>query len=119
MKNTQMLKKNYEFRNVLSRGKYFSGNNIELFFKKSNSNISEKINFMGIAISVKIAKAVKRNYIKRLIREAYKDIEENLETGYSFVFLWKKKVDITNANYTNIYEDMKQIFKKAKIYKGL
>ena len=117
MENTQMLKKNYEFRNVLSRGKYFSGNNIELFLKKNSNNISDKSNFMGIAISVKIAKAVRRNYIKRLVREVYKGIEDDLETGYSFVFLWKKKVDIINANYANIEADMKQIFKKAKMYK--
>ncbi len=113
MKNTQMLKKNYEFRNVLSRGKYFSGKNIEMFLR--NNNCQNK-NLLGIAISVKIAKAVRRNHIKRLTREAYRNIENKLETGYSFVFLWKKKVDIKNATYDNILEDMEHIFKKAKIY---
>ena len=36
----------------------------------------QPINFLGIAISVKIAKAVKRNHIKRLIRESYRKQEE-------------------------------------------
>ena len=35
MKNTKMLKKNYEFKEVLSRGNYYSGNCIEAFIKKS------------------------------------------------------------------------------------
>jgi len=35
MKNTFMLKKNYEFKNVLSKGKYFSGEYIEAFFIKN------------------------------------------------------------------------------------
>ena len=34
MKKTKMLKKNYEFKNVLSKGKYFSGKNIVVFIKK-------------------------------------------------------------------------------------
>ena len=36
MKNTIMLKKNYEFKNVLTKGKYFSGKYIEAFLLKNN-----------------------------------------------------------------------------------
>ena len=63
MKKTRMLKKNYEFKNVLFKGTYFSGKYIEAFIKKNG----KKHNMLGIAISVKIGKAVKRNHIKRLI----------------------------------------------------
>ena len=53
--------------------------------------LSDKnVNFLGIAISSKICKATKRNYIKRIIRENYKNMEEHLKTGYSIVFLWKR-----------------------------
>lgn len=106
-----MLKKNYEFRTVLSKGKYFSGKYVEAFIKK---NIKD-INFLGIAISVKIAKAVKRNHIKRLLRESYCIEEDNIKNGYSIVFLWKKKVDIKNATFENIQNDVRCIFDKAGI----
>lgn len=111
MKKTKMLKKNYEFKNVLSKGKYFSGKNIVVFIKKNNKNC----NFIGLAISTKIAVAVRRNRIKRLIRENYKNIEHNVTTGNSIVFLWKKNVDVKNATYENIKKDMYYIFDKAKI----
>ena len=111
MKKTKMLKKNYEFKNVLSKGKYYSGQQIEAFIKQSN----QKQNFLGIAIGVKTGKATKRNKIKRLIRENYKNYEDNIKTGNSIVFLWKKKVDTQKATYENIKEDMYQIFDKAKI----
>ncbi len=112
MKKTNMLKKNYEFKNVLSKGKYYSGFYIEAFIRKNK--LIDK-NLLGIAIGTKIAKATKRNHIKRLIRENYKNIENNLRTGYSIVFLWKKKMDIRNANYENIKKDIYIIFDKAGI----
>lgn len=112
MKKTKMMKKNYEFRNVLSRGKYYSGKRIEAFIKKNNK---ETINFLGIAIGVKIAKAVKRNHIKRLIRENYNLYENSIKAGYHIVFLWKKKVDVKEATFENIKRDMNFIFNKANL----
>lgn len=113
MKKTEMLKKNYEYRRVLSKGKYYSGQFIEAFIKKNNQ---KQKNFLGIAIGVKVAKATKRNHIKRLIRENYKNYEENITSGNTIVFLWKKKIDIKNATYKNISQDMKRIFDKSKLF---
>ena len=115
MKKTKMLKKNYEFRNVLSKGKYYSGRYIEAFISK-NKTKNTNHNLLGIAISVKIAKATKRNHIKRLIRENYKEYETKIKNGYSIVFLWKKKVDVENANFDNINKDMNKIFNKAELF---
>lgn len=111
MKKTKMLKKNYEFKNVLSKGKYYSGQNIDAFIKDNNKNY----NFLGLAISVKTAKAVKRNKIKRLIRENYKEQEMQIKNEKSIVFLWKKQVDVKNATYKNIKKDMNTIFDKANL----
>ena len=113
MKKTKMLKKNYEFRKVLSKGKYYSGKNIEAFILQNKSDY----NLLGLAISVKAGKAVKRNNIKRLIRENYKIVENSIKTGYSIVFLWKKKSDINNANFYNIKKDINNIIEKANINK--
>lgn len=113
MKKTKMLKKNYEFKNVLTKGKYYSGDYIEAFIKKNNH---KEINLLGIAISVKIAKATKRNHIKRLIRENYKKSENYIKKGNSIVFLWKKKKDIKLANFENIEKDMNKILKKAELF---
>ena len=58
MRKVDTLKKNYEFKNVLSKGQDYSGQCIEAFIKKN----SKEKNYLGIAIGVKIAKATKRNY---------------------------------------------------------
>ncbi len=50
MKSTEMLKKNYEFKQVLTNGEYYSGEYIKAFILK---NKKEK-NFLGLAISTKV-----------------------------------------------------------------
>ena len=53
MKKTKMLKKNYEFRQVLTKGEYYTGNYIKAFVKKNNN----QNNFLGLAISTKVRKS--------------------------------------------------------------
>ncbi len=111
MKKTKMLKKNYEFRQVMTKGRYYQGKYIACFIKRNN----KKYNLIGLAISVKAGKAVKRNKTKRLLRENYKILEENMKLGNSIVFLLKKHVDINNINFNNVKEDMEKIFLNANI----
>ena len=112
MKKTMKLKKNYEFKRVLTKGKYYSGKCLDIFVKEQND---KTMNYIGVAIGVKIANAVKRNRIKRLISENYRIMEQELKTGYNIVFLWKKKVNIENATFFNIQEDMTNIFERVGI----
>lgn len=111
MKKTTMLKKNYEFKNVLTKGKKYFGKYIDIYIIRNN--LLE--NKLGIAISSKIANSVNRNKIKRLIRENYRIIENQINIGNSFVILWKKNRSIEEANFFNIKQDFEEIVKKAKI----
>ena len=113
MNNTGTLKKNYEFKNVLTKGKYYSGKYIDIYIQKNK----KEINVIGIAVGTKIAKATKRNRIKRLIRENYRLLEPKIEVGNNILFLWKKKSSIENATFNNIKKDMENIFYHANLYK--
>lgn len=110
---TDTLKKNYEFKNVLSRGQFYSGKFVNIYIRKNHKNI----NYIGIAVGVKMAKAVKRNRVKRLIRENYRLLENKIETGNNIVFLWKNKNNIKEATFWNIKKDMLLIFERANLIK--
>ena len=113
MKKIKTLKKNYEFKNVLNKSNFYSGKQITVYINKNKINE----NVIGIAVSSKIGKAVKRNHIKRLIRENYYIKKHLLKRGYNIVFVWNKKIDIKNANYHIIENDMDKIFEKSKLIK--
>ena len=105
MKKTKMLKKNYEFSNVFSKGSYYSGEVIESFILNNKSDV----NLLGLAISSKAGHAYQRNRIKRLLRESYRLYEEHIIPGVSIVFLLKKHIDIKNVEFNIVKKDMKII----------
>lgn len=109
MKKIKTLKKNYEFKNVLNKGKFYIGEQITVYIIKNR----EEVNRIGIAISSKTCNAVKRNNIKRKIRENYRLLENKLKQGYNLVFLWNKKKSVEKADFHIIRQDMESIFSKA------
>ena len=110
MKQTVMLKKNYEFKIVLTKGRFYIGKQLKIVILKNGKNFKT-----GIAVSTKNGKAFQRNKAKRLIREAYKNLEEKIINGYSIVVLLKKDIDINDMKYIDIINEMENTFKKANI----
>lgn len=112
MKRIRTLKKNYEFKYVLSKGNYYRGKYLTIYVKKNNHNK----NVIGIAVNTKFGKAVKRNHAKRLIRENYILIKNDLKQGNNIIFLLNKEIEIKELNFFELKNDMVNIFNKANLF---
>ena len=111
MKKTEMLKKNYEFKTVLSKGKFFIGKEIEIFLLKNN----QKRNLLGIAVGTKNGKAFQRNRAKRIIRESYTKLENKLVEGNSIVIIINKNFCIDDMKFIDVYEIVCKSFNEAPL----
>lgn len=112
MKKTVIIKKNYEFKNLFSKGKFFYGKFIHMYIKETNKTYNK----FAISVSKKQGKAVHRNRIKRLIRENYKIFEENIKLGTNILIVINKEKDINEISYYDIKENFERTLKKANVW---
>ena len=111
MKNTIVIKKNYEFKNFFSKGKFYRGNYINMYIHSSNLSLNK----LGIAVSKKNGKANLRNKIKRLIRENYKNYENMINKNTNLLITVNKDIDIKKVSFYDIKKDFDKILKKAEL----
>ena len=106
------LTKNEEFKHLLKKNKV-SNQYATIFFGYLKNKNKKKLN-ISFVTKKKIGNAVKRNKIKRrlknIVNEAFKKISINL--NYSYLVI--AKPTMLNNEYTNIKQKKIKIFKKIK-----
>lgn len=110
MNKTVPITKNYEFMRVYKRGKFFVGKNMVLYVFPNKF----EINRLGITVSRKFGKSVKRNRIRRLIRENYRLYEEYIKTGFDCVIVARQNDYM--PEYDEIKKEMKFLLKKLNVF---
>ena len=100
------LKKRQNFLEIRRNG--FSINCNKLVFNiKKNCSESGILKY-GITVSKKIGNAVKRNYIKRLIRAVILSNKKNLPIGYSIEIISKKNFKPQYKEFQNDFDFFKK-----------
>ncbi|RXE57809.1 ribonuclease P protein component [Acetivibrio mesophilus] len=110
MKNTVPIKRNTEFLRLYKKGKFYAGRNIVLYVMKNRFGI----NRLGITVGKKFGKSVKRNRIKRHIRESYRFYEEFIKNGYDLVFVARSSEQM--PAFLDIKKEMKFLLKKLEVF---
>ncbi|MDO4563457.1 MAG: ribonuclease P protein component [Clostridia bacterium] len=99
MKETQSLKQNKDFKRL-----YYRGASVVTEFAVVYSMRNRLTqNRLGITVGKKIGCAVKRNRVRRIIKESYRLLEPRISKGYDFVIVGRgraagvKTADISRA----------------------
>lgn len=106
MLNTSSLKLNNGFRRVYSRGKSAAGGYVVVYMLKNNRSDKR----LGLTVGKSFGKAVRRNRIKRLMRESYRSMEQALPDGFDYVLVARTRA--LGADFRRVRKDMEYAFSK-------
>jgi ribonuclease P protein component len=107
------LKDSADLKRVRRTGKSFAHPLVVLQVLKGSNNNDLQI---GIIASRAIGNAVKRNYAKRLLREAVRSHLEEIHPGYDLVFVARKA--ILGSSFAELKSSILQLLHQAKLLKG-
>ena len=106
------LSKNEEFKNLLNQKKV-SNKYVTIFFGKLINKDHKKLN-ISFVTKKKIGNAVKRNKIKRRLRNIMNDAVKKISINLNYSFLVIAKSSMLNNEYKNIKETLFQDLEKIK-----
>jgi ribonuclease P protein component len=109
VKKTNRLRLNYEFSRVYNKGRFLVGRYVVLhYFRRPG-----KINRLGVTASRKIKGSVRRNRMKRLLRESFRRLEMHLQPGYDIILVGRESQE--RPDYFLILQEVRRLLRKAGI----
>ena len=106
------LSKNEDFKNLLNQKK-ISNKYVTIFFGKLSNKDKHVLN-ISFVTKKKIGNAVKRNKIKRRLRNIINDVIKIVSVKFDYSYLVIAKPTMLNNEYTNIKEKLFQDFKRIQ-----
>lgn len=112
MRNTRSLKLNRDFRRLYSKGKSFVGGYTVVYAAKNRFGE----NRLGLTVSKSTGKAVKRNRLKRLMRESYRLIEDKISMGFDIIIVARSRA--LGKTQAQVQKDIEYAMKKLELIKS-
>ena len=106
------LSKNEEFKNLLNQKK-ISNKYVTIFFGKLINKNNKKLN-ISFVTKKKIGNAIKRNKIKRRLRNIVNEAVKKVSVKFNYSYLVIAKPSMLNNEYINIKETLFQDLEKIK-----
>ena len=106
------LSKNEDFKSLL-KGKKISNKYLTIFFKNLSDKSNKNLNISFVA-QKKLGNAVKRNKIKRRLRNIMNQIAKFSEINLNYCYLIIDKKTIINAKFIDIKDILIKDYKKIK-----
>ena len=106
------LSKNEEFKRLLKKKK-ISDKYVTIFFGILDNKNNNRLN-ISFVTKKKIGNAVKRNKVKRRLRNIINDAIKKMSIKFNYSYLVIAKPTMLNNEYINIKETLFQSLKKIK-----
>lgn len=109
MKQTRPIKENHLFRRLYAKGKSVGGANLVVYARKNG----RQENRLGLTVGTKVGKAVRRNKVRRRIREAYRLHELELSIGWDIIIVARVKAAF--SSYAQLERELLRLLDKLGV----
>ncbi len=113
MKFTVSMKENHLFRRLYAKGKSAAGPTVALYARPNRSQRSR----LGLTVGTKVGNAVKRNRVRRRLREIYRTHEEEMKPGFDLVVVARTRAAF--ASYAELRRDFLRLLDKLEVRRKL
>ncbi|MFQ6041840.1 MAG: ribonuclease P protein component [Candidatus Poribacteria bacterium] len=105
------LKKKWEFERVYKNGRRYWNKTFVIYVLPNGINVTR----LGLTVSKKVGKSVKRNRVKRLIRESFRLSREQIMPGYDIVVVAQPRA--YGLKCQQAQSELFSLFRRGKILK--
>ncbi|ENH98449.1 ribonuclease P [Gracilibacillus halophilus YIM-C55.5] len=112
MKKAYRIKKNKEFQSVFTKGASFANRQLVIYYLHKDDQKHFRV---GLSVSKRIGNAVKRNQIKRYLRQAFLELEPTIHSNYDIVIIARKPTK--DMNFHQIKKSLQHLLYKTQLQK--
>ncbi len=109
MLKKDILRNKDDFSSVYKRGKSIGERYIVLFYKKNGLSYN-RIAFLA---SKKVGNSVERNRARRLMKENYRFLKDEIKSGFDLIFIARNTINGKKAQ--QVYKSMEKALMKSKL----
>jgi len=113
MKKEYRIKKNEAFQEVFQKGSSFANRQLVLYYKRQET--ADAHFRIGLSVSKKLGNAVMRNKIKRYLRQAFHELDEQVVQGYDFIVIARQPAK--DMTYQELKKSLIHVLWKSHLLK--
>ncbi|HPF19006.1 MAG: ribonuclease P protein component [Bacillota bacterium] len=111
MLKPEVLRKKEDFNNLYRRERSVAGKFVVIFYRKNQLPYNRK----AFLASKKVGKSVQRNRARRLMKESFRQLENQMLPGWDLIFIARHT--ILDSKCADVKKSMEAAMKKAGIMK--
>ncbi|WP_068675952.1 ribonuclease P protein component [Oceanobacillus sp. Castelsardo] len=112
MKKRFRIKNNEEFQFVFKKGKSFANRQLVIYYIEKPEQNHFRV---GLSVGKKIGNAVTRNRIKRYLRQAFQELEQQIRYPHDIVIIARNQTK--NMGYEEVKKSLTHLLFKERLLK--
>ncbi len=117
MDKKHRLTRSADFQRVYRQGKSVAGRHAVLYYFERVSDAGEDAPRLGVSVSKKVGGAVVRNQVKRVLKEAFRELQDRTAANYDYVIIARHGLpDFLEKNrHEEIIEMITDLYRRANL----